>query len=124
MPAVSRHLDPFAAFVQLLRLVGRARLPLSAIDDRIPRSYVVRTDVVTAWARKASVMRRIRELAERSAVDDGHGGVRISYGDRRWVFIAADPTEAVTHIWAEGESATDADELLATWADHVTEVLG
>ena len=124
VPAVSRHLDPFAAFVQLLRLVGRARLPLSAIDDRIPRSYVVRTDVVTAWARKASVMRRIRELAERSAVDDGHGGVRISYGDRRWVFIAADPTEAVTHIWAEGESATDADELLATWADHVTEVLG
>ena len=70
VPAVSRHLDPFAAFIRLLSLVARTRLTLSAIDERIPASFVVSTDVVTPWALKGMVMRLVREQSD-APVDAG-----------------------------------------------------
>ncbi len=118
VPRVGRHLDPFAAFIQLLSLVARTRLTLSAIDERIPASYVVSTDIVTPWALKGLVMRLVREWAD-TRVEDGFGGVRLVYGHRRWVFAAAGAAEAVTHLWAEGESPTDAENLLGLWTDRI-----
>lgn len=119
IPSVGAHLDPFAAFVMLLGLVARTRLTLSAIDARIPHSHVVSADLVTPWAQKALVMRLVRERAGDFVVEDGFGGVRLVAGNRRWVFVQADPTEAVTHLWAEGETEQDAEELLRDWADSV-----
>ena len=123
VPGVGRHLDPFAAFVRLLGLVARARLTLSAIDERIPRSHVVRTGIVTPWAHKASVMRAVREQARGLVLEDGFGGIRIDYDRTRWVFVSADPTEAVTHVWAEGESDDDAEALLGDWAERIRTAL-
>lgn len=119
IPSVGAHLDPFAAFVLLLGLVARTRLTLSAIDARIPPSYVVSTDIVTPWARKAAVMRLLRERAGDREVSDGFGGLRIAMGARRWVFLRSDPAEAATGVWAEGESLDDAQQLLGEWAEAV-----
>ena len=123
VPGVGRHLDPFAAFLRLLGLVARTRLTLSAIDERIPASYMARADVVTPWARKGAVMRFVRERAASATVEDGYGGVRLVYGPRRWAFISADATEAVTHIWVEGESDADAEDILNTWTERIHSVL-
>ncbi len=124
IPAVGRHLDPFAAFVQLLSLVARTRLPLTAIDERIPASHVAAADIVTPWARKGAVMRTVREQATAATLEDGFGGVRIATGPREWAFISVDATEAVTHLWAEGESPAQAEALLHTWTDRIQTVLG
>ncbi|MFN8126265.1 MAG: sugar phosphate nucleotidyltransferase [Candidatus Nanopelagicales bacterium] len=123
VPGVGRHLDPFAAFVRLLGLVARTRLTVSAIDARIPQSYVVTTGIVTPWAFKAAVMRSVRDQARTLTVEDGYGGIRIVCGGDRWVFVTADPTEAVTHVWAEGVDADDAEELLDEWAERIRTAL-
>lgn len=123
IPSVGRHLDPFAAFLRLLGLVARTRLTLSAIDDRIPASHMARADVVTPWASKGLVMRAVRENAAPAVVEDGYGGVRLVYGPRRWAFVSADATEAVTRVWVEGESDADAADILDTWTEHIHTVL-
>lgn len=123
IPTVSRHLDPFAAFIRLLGLVARTRLTLSAIDERIPASFVVSTDVITPWAQKGMVMRLAREQSDAPLILDDFAGIRVVYGTRRWVFIATDATEAITHLWAEGEDQADAEELLAVWTGRIQAAL-
>lgn len=119
IPAVGRHLDPVAAFIRLMSLVARTRLTLSAIDERIPSSYVVDTHVITPWAKKGLVMRLVREQSDAESVEDEFGGVRLVYGPRRWVFVATDAADALTRIWAEGTSQSDAENLLARWTERL-----
>ncbi|MDP4014495.1 MAG: sugar phosphate nucleotidyltransferase [Candidatus Nanopelagicales bacterium] len=122
VPGVGPHLDPFAAFVMVLGLVARAKLTLSTIDSRIPVSHVVHADVVTPWARKALVMGTVREHAG-AQPQKPVGGVLVDHDARRWVFVRPDSAEAVTHLWAEGESLADAEGLLGQWVNVVKQAL-
>ena len=119
VPEMSPAIDGLAAFVRLLGLVARTRLTLSQIDARIPSAHVVRQVVPTAWARKGSVMREVLEAADGRAVDTTDG-VRVVEPDGAWALVLPDPAEAVTHLWAEGRSAAEAERLLAYWAQVVT----
>jgi len=35
---------------------------------------------------------------------------------RGWILVLPDPSEAVTHLWAEGDDADTAQSLLDEWA--------
>ncbi len=121
VPELSSSVDGLAAFVRLLGLVARTRLTLSQIDARIPHAHVVRQTVPTPWARKGMVMREVLEAAGERAVDTTDG-VRVVEEDGRWALVLPDPAEAVTHLWAEGPTATAAERLLAQWAEVVAAV--
>jgi mannose-1-phosphate guanylyltransferase/phosphomannomutase len=41
--------------------------------------------------------------------------------DGRWVLVLPDPTEAVTHLWAEGPDNDAAQALLEEWGEVVEE---
>lgn len=118
IPEFSPALDGIAAFVRLLGLVGRTRLTLSQIDARIPPAHLVRRSVPTPWAVKGAVMRTVVEAAGSRQVDTTDG-VRVVEDDGRWALVLPDPTEAVTHIWAEGAGAGQAAELVTHWAEVV-----
>ena len=104
--------------MRLLGLVARTRLTLSQIDARIPHAHVVHRSVPTPWAVKGAVMRTVLASAGEREVDTTDG-VRVVEGDRRWALVLPDPTEALTHVWAEGEDAADAATRMTTWADVV-----
>jgi mannose-1-phosphate guanylyltransferase / phosphomannomutase len=115
VPEFSRALDGIAAFARLLGLVARTRLTLSQIDARIPRAHLLKRSLPTPWVAKGSVMRTVVEAAGDREVDTTDG-VRISEPDGGWVLVLPDPSEAVTHLWAEGADADSAQELLDRWA--------
>lgn len=118
LPELSSALDGIAAFVRLLGLVARTRLTLSQIDARIPQAHVVRRAVPTPWAVKGAVMRTV--LAEAGPrVLDLTDGVRVVEADRRWGLVLPDPTEAVTHVWAEGHDAAEAAAVMTAWSEVV-----
>jgi len=117
VPEVGTAVDPFAAFARLLGLVARTQLTLSRIDARIPQAYVIRRDVPTPWAHKGQVMRAVLEAAGDQPVDTLEG-VRVVQDDG-WALVLPDPAEAMTRVWAEGPTATDARELLDAWTDVV-----
>ncbi len=118
VPECARTVDGIAAFVRLLGLVARTRLTLSQIDARIPVAHMLRRSVPTPWAAKGSVMRTVIEAAGGNKIDTTDG-VRVVVPGRGWVLVLPDPAEAVTHLWAEGNDADNAQSLLEEWADVV-----
>ena len=102
--------------MRLLGLVARTRLTLSRRSTPASRSaHVVRQTVPTPWARKGVVMREVLEAAGDREVDTTDG-VRVVEPDGGWALVLPDPSEAVTHLWAEGPTAESAEALLAPWA--------
>ena len=118
VPEFSSALDGIAAFVRLVGLVARTKLTLSQIDARIPQAHVLRRDVPTPWAAKGLVMRSVVEAAADRAIDTTDG-VRIVEPDGSWAMVLPDPSEAITHVWAEAPNDTAATALLEEWAGVV-----
>jgi mannose-1-phosphate guanylyltransferase / phosphomannomutase len=118
VPECSRTVDGIAAFVRLLGLVARTKLTLSQIDARIPVAHLFKRSIPTPWAAKGSVMRTVMEAAGTNQIDTTDG-VRVVEPDRGWVLALPDPTDAVTHLWAEGNDADNAHLLLNEWAGVV-----
>jgi mannose-1-phosphate guanylyltransferase/phosphomannomutase len=119
VPEFSHAVDGFAAFVRLVGLVARTRLPLSEINARIPRAHLVQLAVPTPWASKGAVMRAALEAADGRFVDTTDG-VRVVENDGSWTLVLPDPAEAVTRVWAEGPTTERATALAHQWADLVT----
>ena len=115
MPEFSRSIDGIAAFARLLGLVARTRLTLSQIDARIPVAHLLKRSMPTPWAAKGSVMRTVVEAAGERKVDTTDG-VRVEEGDGGWVLVLPDPSDAVTHLWAEGTDGDSAQAVLDEWA--------
>ena len=118
IPEFSFAIDAIAAFVRLVGLVARTRLTLSQIDARIPQAHLVRRSVPTPWAVKGAVMRTVVEAAAGRHIDTVDG-VRVVEPDGSWALVLPDPSQAVTHVWAEAGDAASASDLLAAWADVV-----
>jgi mannose-1-phosphate guanylyltransferase/phosphomannomutase len=104
-----------AAFARLLGLVARTRLTLSQIQDRIPDVHLLKRSIPTPWAAKGMVMRTVVEAAGDRMIDTTDG-VRVVEPARGWILVLPDPSEAVTHLWAEGDDADEAAALLDEWA--------
>ncbi|HZC42187.1 MAG TPA: mannose-1-phosphate guanyltransferase, partial [Streptosporangiaceae bacterium] len=115
VPEFSPTLDGIAVFVRLLGLVARTRLTLSQIDARIPVAHLLKRSMPTPWAAKGSVMRTVVEAAAGHKVDTTDG-VRVVEPGGGWVLVLPDPADAVTHLWAEGADADEAQALLDKWA--------
>ncbi len=120
VPEFNATVDGIAAFTRLLGLVARTRLTLSQIDHRIPEAHLLRRSVPTPWAAKGSVMRHVVEAADKRTVDTTDG-VRVIEDDASWILVLPDPSEAVTHLWAEAADRDAAQALLAEWAGVVEE---
>jgi mannose-1-phosphate guanylyltransferase/phosphomannomutase len=123
VPEFAPTVDGFAVFLRLLGLVARTRLSLSQIDARIPEAKLLKRTVPTPWAAKGAVMRSVVEAAEGRRLDTTDG-VRVVEEDESWALVLPDPTEAVTHLWAEGHDVDSAQTLLDRWAAVVEQAAG
>ncbi len=113
--------DSAVTLVKLLDLLASIDRPLASFVDDLPRSHVVHETVPTPWERKGAVM---REIAEGAGGDEVEliDGVKIIEGDR-WALVLPDPEEALTHIWAEAPSDTEARTLAHDYLHRVRQLL-
>ena len=63
-------------------------------------------------------MRTVVEAAGDREVDTTDG-VRVVEPGGGWALVLPDPSEAVTHVWAEGPDAATAAALVTRWAEVV-----
>jgi mannose-1-phosphate guanylyltransferase/phosphomannomutase len=105
VPGFLPAFDAAATFVKLLELLARHDVKLSAVVDDLPRPHIAHETVVTPWEQKGLVMRTLVERTEpqRLVLIDG---VKVLHDDG-WALALPDPSEPLTHIWAE--AATDSD---------------
>jgi mannose-1-phosphate guanylyltransferase/phosphomannomutase len=113
--------DATATLVKLLDLLASTERTLSSVVKRLPRLHIAHETVATPWERKGAVM---REMVERAGSRDVVlvDGVKVLHPDG-WALVLPDPEEALTHVWAEGESDQNARQLAQEYARRIRQVL-
>jgi mannose-1-phosphate guanylyltransferase/phosphomannomutase len=113
--------DATTTVVKLLDLLAATGRTLSSVVKQLPRTHMAHETVPTPWERKGAVM---REMVERAGTRDVVlvDGVKVLHPDG-WSLVLPDPEEAVTHVWAEGESDQKARQLAQEYARRIRQVL-
>jgi mannose-1-phosphate guanylyltransferase / phosphomannomutase len=112
--------DATAALAKLLELLGPLRRPLSELVAELPQTTIVRHRLPCPWAMKGLVMRLLNErFADRDV--DLTDGIKV-FDDRGWALVLPDPDEPVLHLYAEGRSLEESEELAAWLREAIEEI--
>src|SRR5204863_286758 len=113
--------DAIASLCKLLELLAPVRRPLSELVAELPRSTLVHRQLPCPWALKGVVMRVMTErLRDREL--DLTDGIKV-FDQRGWAQILPDPDEPLVHIYAEGRSEEESQELEAEFRSMVEEIM-
>jgi mannose-1-phosphate guanylyltransferase/phosphomannomutase len=108
-PDVVPGYDAVASLCKLLELLARAEQPVSQLVAELPQQTLIHRSVPCPWTRKGLVMRLLNErLADREL--DLLDGIK-AFDSRGWVHVLPDPDEPLVHLYAEGSSNGDTEEL-------------
>jgi mannose-1-phosphate guanylyltransferase / phosphomannomutase len=113
--------DATATLVKLLDLLASTGRTLSSVVKELPRLHMAHESVATPWERKGAVM---REMVERAGTRDVVlvDGVKVLHPDG-WALVLPDPEEAITHVWAEGDSDQNARQLAQEYARRIRQIV-
>ncbi len=120
-PAFLPAYDAMATLAHLLDLLAETGRTLSGVVRDLPAVHLVHHTVATPWERKGAVM---RELVEHAPPGDLEllDGIKVVRPDG-WTLVLPDPEDPLTHVWAEGETASAAGELAAEAVDAIGKAL-
>jgi len=113
--------DAVATLVETLGLLASTGSRLSQIVGRLPVVRLAHEAVVTPWEKKGLVMRMVMEWTKDRDVlliD----GVKVLHDDG-WALVLPDPEEALTHVWSEAETDSDARARAQGYARRIRNVL-
>jgi mannose-1-phosphate guanylyltransferase / phosphomannomutase len=101
--------DAVASLAKLLELLAPVDRPLSELVAELPEPTLVHRQVPCPWELKGLVMRVLNErLADREL--DLTDGIKI-FDERGWTQVRPDPDEPLIHLYAEGDTREQSDEL-------------
>jgi mannose-1-phosphate guanylyltransferase/phosphomannomutase len=113
--------DAVASLCKLLELLAPVRQPLSELVASLPRPTLVHRQLHCPWSQKGLVMRVLNErLAGRDL--DLLDGIKL-FDERGWVQVLPDPDEPVIHLYAEGRSSEESEELAAEMRETIEEIM-
>ena len=118
--------DSLMTFGKALEVLALQRRPLSETVDELPEAYVATRDVRTPWQHKGAVMRHVASSAggaERTANLVLIDGVKVMEAPGRWALVIPHPDQPLCRIWAEAESAQEAEALADRYAGTVQDVV-
>ncbi len=110
-------MDAMFATAKILELTIKQGERISEVVNSLPAYALVRTKVACRWEDKGRVMRVLNEQYKNGSQQID--GVRILLGDE-WVLILPDPDRPLFHIFAESQSADQAQILVDKYAGLVT----
>ena len=113
--------DASASLCKLLELLAPVEEPLSKLVGALPRPTLIHRQLQCPWALKGTVMRVLNERFADANVDL-RDGIKI-FDERGWVQVLPDADEPLVHLYAEGESAEDSEDLETELRTLVTEVI-
>jgi mannose-1-phosphate guanylyltransferase/phosphomannomutase len=112
--------DALMTFCKTLELIAHANRPLSEAIDDLPEVHVAKRDVETPWNMKGAVMRRLAaDASGRLVLIDGVKVVE----DDSWALVIPYPDAPLCGVWAEAQSADQAEELADEYVRRVEKVV-
>jgi mannose-1-phosphate guanylyltransferase / phosphomannomutase len=113
--------DAVASLCKLLGLLAPVQRPLSEIVADLPASTLVHRQLPCPWALKGTVMRLLTERFRDRDVDL-LDGIKV-HDERGWSQVLPDPDEPLVHIYAEGRSDEESEQLEAELHRLVEEIM-
>jgi len=120
-PAFLPAYDAIASLCKLLELLAPLDAPLSELVSALPRPTLIHRQVQCPWALKGTVMRVLNERYADGEIDTTDG-IKI-FDARGWVQVLPDGDEPLIHLYAEGETPAESEELETELRTLVTEVI-
>jgi mannose-1-phosphate guanylyltransferase / phosphomannomutase len=112
--------DAVASLTYLLELLAPEPRPLSELVAELPQPTLVHEELSCPWSLKGTVMRVLNErFAERDV--DLTDGIKV-FEERGWAQVLPDPDEPLIHIYAEGQTLEDSQELASVLRELVTAI--
>jgi mannose-1-phosphate guanylyltransferase/phosphomannomutase len=113
--------DAVAALCKLLELLAPLQQPVSDLVADLPTSTVVHRQLPCPWNLKGAVMRVLTERLKGRTLDLTDG-IKV-LEQRGWAQLLPDPDEPLLHIYAEGDTTADSEELEAELRGLVEEIM-
>jgi mannose-1-phosphate guanylyltransferase/phosphomannomutase len=113
--------DAVASLCKLLELLAPVGRPISALVADLPASTLVHRRLHCPWALKGTVMRLLTERFRDRDVDL-LDGIKV-FDERGWAQVLPDPDEPLVHIYAEGRTEEESQELEAEFRRFVEEIM-
>jgi mannose-1-phosphate guanylyltransferase/phosphomannomutase len=113
--------DAVASLCKLLELLAPVRRPLSDLVADLPASTLVHRQLHCPWALKGTVMRLLTERFRDQEVDL-LDGIKV-FDDRGWAHVLPDPDEPLVHIYAEGRTEEESQQLEGEFRHLVEEIM-
>jgi mannose-1-phosphate guanylyltransferase/phosphomannomutase len=120
-PQFQPAIDGLMATAKLLEYLAAQQTKLSEVIASLPPLYVAQRKVSCPWEAKGTVMRLLNERYRdhrRELID----GIKVILNDEEWMLILPDPDRPIFHVYAESNSAEQA-EALADEYTHLVEEL-
>jgi len=113
--------DAVASLCKLLELLAPVDRPLSELVGELPASTLVHRQLAVPWALKGAVMRVLTERLRDRELDLLDA---IKFLDERgWTQVLPDPDEPLVHLYAEGRSEEESEQLERELRELVEEVM-
>jgi mannose-1-phosphate guanylyltransferase/phosphomannomutase len=120
-PQFQPAIDGLMATAKLLECLATQQTKLSDVIASLPPFYVAKRKVPCPWEAKGTVMRLLNERYKdlpRRLID----GIKVILSDEKWMLILPDPDRPVFHVYAESNSAEQAEALADEYAHLVEEL--
>jgi mannose-1-phosphate guanylyltransferase/phosphomannomutase len=112
--------DAVGSLVKLLELLATVDRPISELVADLPAPTLIHRQLPCPWALKGLVMRVLNErLAGREV--DLTDGIKV-FSEGGWAQVLPDPDEPLLHLYAEGGSIEESEELAGELLGVVEEI--
>jgi mannose-1-phosphate guanylyltransferase / phosphomannomutase len=112
--------DAVASLAKLLELLATVDRPISELVADLPAPTLIHRQLACPWALKGLIMRVLNErLAGREV--DLTDGIKV-FSERGWAQVLPDPDEPLLHLYAEGGTLEESEELAQELREVVEEI--
>lgn len=118
-PQFQPAFDALFAFAKTLEMLAQQNTSLAEARKQLPQFFTSHTKVRCPWEAKGKVMRVLAEETSGSKVEM-LDGIKIYQADDAWALVLPDSSEPVVHVYSEGRTRHEADELASRYAARVT----
>ena len=113
--------DALATLCRVLELWAPDDEPLSTLVAQLPPSTLVHADVHCPWALKGTAMRLLIE-STKELETESLDGLKVRE-DGGWVELLPDPDRPLFHIYAEGPTPADSEELVDRYRRELARIV-
>jgi mannose-1-phosphate guanylyltransferase / phosphomannomutase len=113
--------DAVMSIAKLLEVVASSGRPLSALVAGLPSPAIVRREVECPWSAKGAAMRLMIEAVRDKDVDHADG-IKV-WEDEGWAQVLPDPDHPVFHVYAEGRTREESEQLEEKYRRMLEEII-